>query len=445
MGARFWKPLLLVLAGLFAADLAALLGMAMLGNGRAAVAAKRTALLAEASRGDGAVRGLTARLALGASVLAQAAKAHMTLHPYLGYVGEPEPAHWPAPEGRLVELQSSVDGFADPPAEVEVGLFGASVASGLCTNAGTTLLAELARFPGFSGKRIALRCFGVGGYKQPQQLIALTYAMAVGRNFDLVINVDGVNEIMLPFAENRPAGVFPFYPRRWETLVAGIPDLTRLRFVGAIVDLEDQRVGLAQAFSHAPLRYSAICNLLWQALDQRLATKLSEVRAALERTAPPDRSAFLGPKRAYPSDDLFFEDLAATWKRSSIEMASLCAATGSRYYHFLDPCLANRDVALARPHEEDIEKGYPLLIKAGRELVASGVDFLDAGTAFANVDERLYADKSCHLNRRGSEILGAWMAARIVQDLSRVGDHQLTPAAGTDPSANRRVSYFHRW
>ena len=39
---------------------------------------------------------------------------------------------------------------------------------------------------------------GFAGYKQPQQLLAVNYFLSLGSEYDLVINVDGYNDIVLP-------------------------------------------------------------------------------------------------------------------------------------------------------------------------------------------------------------------------------------------------------
>lgn len=438
MSGSVWKRLALVLAGLVAAELTTFLGMAVLGEGRAAVAAERESVLAGATDRDSGSPAAAAQ-ALGAPLRAETPNAQVVLHPFLGYVLNPEIREWRTPRGRIVTPQITADGFVatpDPPAsaspdEVEVGLFGGSVATFLCAEGRAALLTELAKAPGFNKKKIALRCFALGGYKQPQQLMALAYLLALGRKLDIVINLDGFNEVALPFGENWPAGVFPFYPRGWSTLAEGIPDIERLRLVGSIVDLEERRVRLARNFSRAPLRYSAICNLLWQAFDRNLAARLSATQLRLQITRSSDRGHFVGhgPRRDYRSEGEFFQDLAAEWKRSSFEMAHLCAGAGIHYYHFLQPNqydegskpmgAAERRTAFKadHPYRKGVEKGYPLLAKAGGDLVAGGVKFYDARKVFAGITEPLYVDQCCHFNQTGNQILGAWMADRIVQDL----------------------------
>ena len=435
--------------------------MAALGKGRAAVAGERERILASAAERNGASAADGEPRTPVAADRAETATSQIVLHPYLGYVLNPEIKQWRTPRGRSVVPKITNDGFQatpDPPAtgsedEVEIGLFGGSVATLMCVNGHDALLAELARFPDFKNKKLALRCFALGGYKQPQQLIALSYLLALGRKLDIVINLDGFNEVALPFGEDWPISVFPFYPRGWSTLVEGIPDVKRLRLVGSIVDLEDRRVQLARAFSGVPWRYSAICNLLWEALDRGVEARLAETQLTLLRTGSAARGYLgHGPKREYRSEEEFSQDLAAVWKRSSLEMAHLCAGAGIRYYHFLQPNQydpnskpmggAERRTAYKadHPYRKGVEKGYPLLARAGLELAADGVKFYDARKVFAGINEPLYVDQCCHFSQKGSQILGSWMAARIVQDLAQHHDELAVQRPGRGQGASRSVS-----
>ena len=44
-------------------------------------------------------------------------------------------------------------------------------------------------------------------FKQPQQLFAMQYLFLEGYKFDYIINIDGFNEIALPFVENHSSGL----------------------------------------------------------------------------------------------------------------------------------------------------------------------------------------------------------------------------------------------
>jgi hypothetical protein len=113
----------------------------------------------------------------------------------------------------------------------------------------------LERLDRFRGKEIVILSLATGGYKQPQQLMALTYLLALGAHFDLVINVDGFNEVALPAAENVPQGYSPYYPRGWQ-LQVGPLDMEQRKLVGRISYQRDRRAAWAKRFLEPPWRYS---------------------------------------------------------------------------------------------------------------------------------------------------------------------------------------------
>ncbi|MBV8199878.1 MAG: hypothetical protein JOZ15_04565, partial [Acidobacteria bacterium] len=114
-----WKRLALVAAGLLAAELAAQLGLAVQGEGRAAVAAAQESILRSAARDRTSASGEAAGgapsrppAAGAAGVRAEAANTRVVLQPYLGYVVDPEINEWP---GRAASGAPMItgDGFFD--------------------------------------------------------------------------------------------------------------------------------------------------------------------------------------------------------------------------------------------------------------------------------------------------------------------------------------------
>ena len=82
----------------------------------------------------------------------------------------------------------------------------------------------LLRFP---NNRFKVYNAAIPGGKQPQQLFLLNYLLLLGYEFDIVINIDGYNEVVFPLAENLPNGLWPHYPRRHDRRIfkmARIPD-----------------------------------------------------------------------------------------------------------------------------------------------------------------------------------------------------------------------------
>ena len=153
---------------------------------------------------------------------AATAPALEVIHPYLGYVYNPQ-ANNEALYKAHENLSISEFGFVDEAEPIQaqsndkviIGIFGGSVAWWLSVQGIDSLKNEIRRIPGFTDKELVIVRTALGGFKQPQPLMALSYLLILGAHFDLVIEIDGVNEVALPPAENIPKNVFPVFPRNW--------------------------------------------------------------------------------------------------------------------------------------------------------------------------------------------------------------------------------------
>ncbi len=144
------------------------------------------------------------------------------LHPYVGFVFDPAfnaPDTRAAMGGREITRYGFIgnETFFEEARDdrVVIGLFGGSVAAFFSTMGAATLVEELQTIPALADKEIVFVTMALLGYKQPQQLFALQYALTLGGHFDWVINLDGLNEVALAPIENTPKGVASIYPRSW--------------------------------------------------------------------------------------------------------------------------------------------------------------------------------------------------------------------------------------
>jgi len=347
------------------------------------------------------------------------------IHPYLGFVLDP------AVNPGSVSPQGFSRIRREPPPPDQprftVGIFGGSVAMLLCHEGWDVLARELSRLPQARGKRLWLECYALGGYKQPQTLFALDYALARGERFDMAITLDGFNDVALPTSENVKVGVNPFYPRSWSVMASTVLEPRVLRMAGEIAHLEGRRADWAGLCGGA-LAWSSICHAVWQAGDRRFGRRVDELDRKLLLEKPSGRSfAIHGPVFRHRTHGLkTYRELVAMWSRSATLMAEICQARGIPYFHFLQPNQyvagskpmgkAERKVAFhpEHPYRLPVELGYPLLIEEGKGLAASGVRFHDLTRIFAEIEEPLYFDGCCHVNPRGSQILAREMAARIL-------------------------------
>jgi hypothetical protein len=358
------------------------------------------------------------------------------VHPYVGFVEEPtaDSGVRRSRDGKPIPV--SEFGYIDEkeplqtrgPDKVVVAITGGSVASFFAVNGTEQLEAELSRSPAFGGKRFVFVNLALGGYKQPQQLMTLAYLLSLGAEFDLVLNIDGFNEVALYELENASRQVFPAFPRSWHLRVSSTDPaqgLTR----GRVLVIDEQRNGLARWYSRAPWCYSVVCNLLWGVRDKRLALESFRIVEEHYKSTPSGGPYVVtGPRREFASRQELFEHLAAIWANSSRLMDRLCHGQGIRYYHFLQPNqylpgskpIGRDEKRLAisedHPYRQGVETGYPLLIRAGRALRDSGISFLDLTEIFRDHPETIYSDTCCHVNQTGQELMARAIARAILDD-----------------------------
>ncbi len=366
------------------------------------------------------------------------------LHPFFGFAGNPDfraGFGW----GQLNEF-----GFfgAPPPVtadedEVIVAMTGGSVAMGFGFHVlrHPDFLRALEAHASFAGKRIRFVSLALDGMKQPQQLMVLNYFLVLGHRIDYLINLDGFNEIALPWTENVAAGVYPFYPRAWQWYAAKSVDRTQAQLLGRILESRERALRRHSRLASSPLGRSALALLFWELGEvRRRQREVSWERRFLEASPVQPVKATgaqaSGPGYVAESMDRVLADSVEVWKQGSLQMRRLCEANGIVYLHALQP---NQYLAGSKPLSRDeqrraiagpgkgfrpsAEHGYPLLREAGRELAAAGVAFEDLTDAFAGVREPLYVDLCCHFNRRGFE----YVAERIARRLP-----ELVPAAAPE-------------
>ncbi len=354
------------------------------------------------------------------------------IHPYLGYVLDPTAQNGISDHGFPTE-ESFTPTDASNHQKIVIGIFGGSFAIGTSHLARSVLLEQIQRVPGFRDKECIVHTISLPGYKQPQQLMALSYFLSLGAHFDIVINLDGFNEVALPASENIPKQVFPFFPRAWFGRVHHLRRPELLAMIGQLTLLRERRKTWALVGSRVPFRYHILSNVLWEYYDARLVRQHSDLQLALNRyeIKSKDRLSYLvtGPSFDYEDEVALYEDLTRAWQRSSIQMQALTGANGGEYFHFLQPnqYLAGskimteeeRKVAFSEsePYREGVERGYPLLIEAGKELPQQGIRFHDLTMLFANHEEQLYIDSCCHLNERGYEMIAEAIGKVLYEEL----------------------------
>jgi hypothetical protein len=290
---------------------------------------------------------------------------------------------------------------------------------------------------------------GFAGYKQPQQLLAVTYFLSLGAEYDLIINLDGYNEIVLPVTDNYDVGVNPFFPRNWNLRISRQPSKTILAVIGKLRYLRDLKEENQEALTSSFFRGSAVFGLMKMQQFKRLNWDINRTTQKLIKVQQEEAKRFeeTGPFFAYNDMQQLYGDAGAVWVRGSVLLDQLARENGMEYYHFLQPnqyvkgskVLTPEERRLAYSEEVKISQsaliGYPILIKQGRKLLERNIKFFDATMVFAKEKETVYLDICCHYNERGKEVLAAYMMDKIVQN-PRIKKFLKEPQPGPGPSKN---------
>ncbi len=350
------------------------------------------------------------------------------IHPYLGFMrldderGLSEPI-WAISQPELYETGSPLRS-ADP-MDLIVGVAGGSMADQFARLGGAEDLAPLlAGMTRYEGRRARFISMAGGGLKQPQQLMALEYLLVLGGRMDVVINLDGFNEIALHESENHRHGVSTVYPRTW---LLRVDRLNLAELFGHRAHVDELRSRSAQALLSSRFRALGVRQLFWSISDRKLASERAEIDARLREHQGRGSLDFVttGPTVTDATYDDRLDESVATWCNASRQMALACEGNGIDYFHFLQPNQYVSDskpigpeeakVALRRkhPYGRHVAAGYPKLRGVGSELIESGVRFHDLTGVFADHDEILYRDACCHVNRAGNEVLARAIGAAI--------------------------------
>lgn len=310
--------------------------------------------------------------------------------------------------------------------EVLVGVFGGSVGSGYALYAELTggLAQALHRLPGWGGKAIRILNFAQPGFKQPQQLFTYLYFLSIGQRFDLVINIDGFNEVVTTW-RNWDSGVEPSYPADtlWGAWGRQLEQYNLPYAERGFLLSNYHRITARELRKEAGDCAVAICHFLALARaayhDWRAAADSAGSLPSLTK-----RSYF--PTKTFsplPPDLDIYRYTAELWRKSSVDMARIARANGTPYLHLLQP---NQWFAPAGPYRpidpghiygwvvEPVNKGYAALLSEADSLRRAGVEFVDLTRLFQGRPPReVYADDCCHYTAAGYQMIYQATAAAM--------------------------------
>jgi len=373
------------------------------------------------------------------------------LHPYFGFIDKTGTEH---PRSYLRASHAANNfGFASSydypfkkqnPAQFVVGVFGGSVAANYAFNEieKHILAAALNRLPALANRQVIVMPFAIGGYKQPQQLLVLSYFLSLGHDFDLVVNIDGFNEVALGVL-NDQHGIESSMPSDFillpmVNLATGAFSKEELELTVATLNEKERLANVVKSLTTAWtatgyqlswLRARALVGSYWEGVG-----KLDRLRMARSGSAQSYMQIVARPRM---TADEALVAMVTRWARASLMMKELLDARRIPYVHFVQPnqyagtrrVFDQRERAIAiseaSPFKPGARKGYPMLGAELAKLRQAGVNAFSAVDLFDDVGAPVYSDNCCHYNEAGSALFSAYVAQTIARALS--GDARMGP------------------
>lgn len=344
------------------------------------------------------------------------------IHPYFGFM-TPQSYAW------VPFKKTSKDQFI-------IGIFGASVAQEFCDyEFQHHVLAKLLQpLPEFQNKEIVILKFANQAHKQPQQLLMINYFLAVGQELDMVINIDGFNEVALSYLNNK-AGTEVSMPNDYiySPLIAlANRDFSseQLELLLEVVQLKDRVQNTLNRLSECRL---ATCYMLrWAQVRYLLNQYRGKQQTLSQLKTGEGKGSLIYLKRIErPLDDPeALERIVDLWFNSSLGMSDLLTARRIPYFEFIQP---NQYYSTNRQFSEDEKKiafdensqykegtikGYPKMLAKVSSLQAAGVKVFNAVNVFDETRDIVYRDNCCHYNDAGNDVLSRYIGQSIVTALN---------------------------
>jgi hypothetical protein len=324
------------------------------------------------------------------------------------------------------------------PSGTIVGVFGGSVARGTALNSGKVLERTIAESCPNCQRPIKVLNFAVSGYKQPQQLFLLTELSLLNVPIDVVINIDGFNEVALGLTD-ASRGWHPLYPNKdflLQALSLGTGNVTDEQLIqGGIAIQERRRANHLREWlvSRPLLRHSEIARMVIGGMVQRCLKRATLAEQLLRESVSPniESAVFQLPDPHLGTEGASLNLVIDLWSRTSRMMRDVAWGMNAQYFHVLQPnqyldgskTLTPDERASAwapeRPWSRAAAFAYPHLRTAGAQLVRTNIDFFDMTQIFFNQSSTIYGDPCCHFNEQGYNILAATIGRSVGSALER--------------------------
>lgn len=363
------------------------------------------------------------------------------LHPFFGYVLK----QGAFPNEKL-KLKVNKEGFYSRyeypfiktnKKQFIIGIFGGSVANNFAVDEYITqrLSKKLQSYPEFADREIVLLNFGNGGYKQPQQLLILNYFLALGQELDLVINIDGFNEVALSNLNNKAQ------------LEIGMPSVQHIQpltalannnlspeAMSSIVQINENKKQLKAGIDKLQTCQLALCHAVTSLRVKQLVNNYQQTVVKYDAQVKQSNSdtansgiVYIPKADSVLPDAAAYDKMASLWYESSIGMNQILSSRNIKYFHFIQPnqyyptkrafTAKEKEIAINKesPYIEGVTKGYPVLLSKVDDLQKAGVNVFSAVNILDNTKETVYKDACCHYNAAGGDIFTEYISSSIIK------------------------------
>ncbi|HEY9301465.1 MAG TPA: hypothetical protein VIQ31_34895 [Phormidium sp.] len=361
-------------------------------------------------------------------------------HPFFGFIQKPSADFRP---GFKVNNYGFISPYDYPLKKTKnnqffIGVFGGSVASdyAIFQVQNQILPKYLKQLPGLKDKEFVILSFATGGYKQPQQLLILNYFLALGQELDMVVNIDGFNEVALSNLNNKNQVDLAMPSIQHIGPLANFANNSlSTKAMQATLRIQENKTRINQGLSSLQHCSLAACDALISVYVQNLVNnyKTDVINFEQERTKQQknDSVIYINTNKSVLQDSLAFEKMAGNWAKSSIFMHKVLSASNVPYFHILQPNQyyqtkrvfgeAEKQIAFNKetPYAKSVQIGYPALFKKFPNLEKNNINILNAVNVFDKNKEAVYVDSCCHYNKAGEVIFSNYVGRSILECLRK--------------------------
>jgi len=361
-------------------------------------------------------------------------------HPFFGFIQKPSADFRP---GFKVNNYGFISPYDYPfkktkPNQFIIGVFGGSVASdyAIFQVQNKILPKYLKQLPRLKDQEFIILSFATGGYKQPQQLLILNYFLALGQELDMVVNIDGFNEVALSNLNNKNQIDLAMPSLQHILPLTNLANNSlSIKAMKATVRIQENKAKINQALTTLQNCTLAACDALTSVYIQNLVNnyKTDVINFEKERTKQQDGGSviYINTNKSVLEDSVAFEQMAQNWAKSSIFMHKVLSASNVPYFQVLQPnqyyqtkrvfSAAEKQIAFNQdtPYAKAVELGYPALFKKFPNLEKNHIDILNGVNVFDKTKDAVYVDSCCHYNQAGEVIFSDYVGSSILEVLRK--------------------------